>query len=80
MARRARCTYTYCGNISRSCYGVLVESLNDRMGVLILAIAFVIFAEALNSSLENLADAIIEDYNHKIKKAKDLGAAAVLRL
>lgn len=58
--------------------GFLLKVSTIEWCVLILAIAFVIFAEALNSSLENLADAITEDYNHKIKKAKDLGAAAVL--
>lgn len=46
--------------------------------ILALTVGFVIAVEALNSSLENLADAITEKPNEKIKKAKDLGAAAVL--
>lgn len=45
--------------------------------VLALTIAFVIVVEIINSSIENLADAITEDYNLNIKKAKDMGAAAV---
>ena len=46
--------------------------------ILVLTVVFVITVEALNSSLENLADAITEEYDGKIKKAKDIGAAAVL--
>lgn len=46
--------------------------------ILVLTIAFVLSVEALNSSLESLADAITKDYNDKIKKTKNLGAAAVL--
>ena len=46
--------------------------------ILLLTIAIVVVVEVLNSAIENLADAISEDYNLKIKKAKDLGAAAVL--
>ena len=46
--------------------------------IVALTVGFVISAETLNSSLENLADAITEEPNEKIKKAKDLGAAAVL--
>lgn len=46
--------------------------------IVALTVGFVISAETLNSSLENLADAITEESNEKIKKAKDIGAAAVL--
>ncbi len=45
--------------------------------LLSIAIALVLGAEAINSSIENLADFITEERNEKIKKVKDLSAAAV---
>jgi len=45
---------------------------------IIFAIALVFSLEIINSALENLADAVSQDYNELIKKAKDLSAAAVL--
>ena len=35
-------------------------------------------AELLNSSMENLCDLVSEEYDEKIKRAKDQGSAAVL--
>jgi len=46
--------------------------------VITIAIAMVLVAEILNSSLEFLGDAISTEYHEAIGKAKDLGAAAVL--
>ena len=46
--------------------------------VLILCIGFVFALEIANSAIENLADFIEPKKNHKIKKIKDLAAAAVL--
>jgi diacylglycerol kinase len=46
--------------------------------VLLLTIALVWTAEALNSSLEYLADAAVPDHHELIGKAKDVAAAAVL--
>jgi len=45
---------------------------------IILCIAFVLFAELLNSSIENIADFISPEKHPNIKKIKDLAAAAVL--
>lgn len=45
---------------------------------IIFSIGFVIFAELVNSSIENLADFICDIKNSKIKRIKDLSAAAVL--
>ena len=52
-------------------------SFNEWTAIL-LAIGLVFALEALNSSIENLADFVAPDINENIKKAKDLGAAAVL--
>lgn len=49
-----------------------------KWAVLCLVIFLVWIAEAFNSALEKLADVASPDYNEKIKKAKDYGAAAVL--
>jgi len=43
-----------------------------------VSIASVFIAELINTAIENLADAITLQRNNKIKKAKDMGAAAVL--
>lgn len=45
---------------------------------IIFAIGFVLVTEAINTAIENLADFISPQNNDKIKKIKDLSAAAVL--
>lgn len=52
----------------------------ERVDMLFLlsAVALVWVAEALNTAVEFLADAITQDYNERIKHAKDIAAAAVL--
>lgn len=46
--------------------------------MLFLSIGFVIFAEFINTALENLADAVTKEYNEFIKYAKDASAGAVI--
>jgi len=46
--------------------------------LLILVIGLVFLTELINTSIETIADAVDSDWNEKIKKAKDLSAAAVL--
>lgn len=46
--------------------------------VVALCIAGVLMAEAFNSAVESLADAVTEEYNPLIGRAKDLAAGAVL--
>jgi len=46
--------------------------------IIIFAIGFVIATEIINSSIENIADFISPDKDERIKKIKDLSAAAVL--
>jgi len=58
--------------------GFLLHISLSEWCVVTLVVAVVLLAEALNSSLENIADAISEEKNEKIQKAKDLAAAAVL--
>jgi diacylglycerol kinase len=47
-------------------------------GMLAFAIGLVFAAELFNSAIENIADHISPEKNDKIKKVKDLSAAAVL--
>lgn len=47
---------------------------------LILAIGLVLAAEAMNTAIETLADALSPEYNAGIGRAKDVAAAAVLLL
>ena len=47
-------------------------------GMLALAIGLVFMAELFNSAIENLCDHLAPEQNSKIKKVKDLSAAAVL--
>lgn len=46
--------------------------------ILSLTIAFVLFAEFVNTSIETTIDLITEEYNEKAKLAKDICAGAVL--
>lgn len=46
----------------------------------VLAIGTVLAAEAVNSSIEALADLVSPGYNEAIKRTKDLAAGAVLLL
>lgn len=46
--------------------------------ILILAIAMVLIAEMVNTSIEFLCDAITLDHNQHIKYAKDVAAGSVL--
>ena len=52
-------------------------SLNEWLFVVIL-VGFVLFAEAVNTSIEKVVDLVSPDYHLFAKQAKDLGAAAVL--
>ena len=45
--------------------------------LILLATAFVLFAEIINSAIEALCDFIEEKHNEKIKIIKDMAAAAV---
>ena len=47
---------------------------------IVFAIAMVLAAEAVNSSIEALADLVSPSYNEAIKRTKDLAAGAVLIL
>lgn len=47
---------------------------------LILAIGLVFAAEAMNTAIETLADALSPDFNEGVGRAKDVAAAAVLIL
>lgn len=45
---------------------------------IVIVIGFVMAAEAFNSAIECLGDAVSEEHNNYIKHAKDLAAGAVL--
>ncbi|MBK7416885.1 MAG: diacylglycerol kinase [Dechloromonas sp.] len=45
--------------------------------VILLATAFVVFAEMMNSAIEALCDFVEDQHNEKIKVIKDIAAAAV---
>ena len=45
--------------------------------VILLATAFVVFAEIINSAIEALCDFVEARHNEKIKVIKDIAAAAV---
>ncbi|HQW21099.1 MAG TPA: diacylglycerol kinase [Rhodocyclaceae bacterium] len=45
--------------------------------VILLATAFVVFAEMINSAIEALCDFVEDRHNEKIKVIKDMAAAAV---
>lgn len=61
---------------------LLVSLLFDfsrvEMALLSITVAFVIFAEIINTAIENIVDLIYEKYNPFAKIAKDVAAGAVL--
>lgn len=59
-------------------FGFIVHLSISEWLVLILTITMVVTLEIINSSIENLADIISPEWNTKIKKVKDVCAAAVL--
>ncbi len=58
--------------------GLLADLTRPEWCAILLAIALVWIAEALNTALEFLADAAVPDLHPLVKKAKDVAAAAVL--
>ncbi|MDA3911610.1 MAG: diacylglycerol kinase family protein [Bacteroidales bacterium] len=58
--------------------GFLFEISSFEWIVVIFAIGFVWTAEILNTAIENMADFIFPEKHEKIKRIKDLSAAAVL--
>ncbi|MBN1988922.1 MAG: diacylglycerol kinase family protein [Bacteroidales bacterium] len=57
--------------------GVLNISALEWVAI-VLAIGLVISLEAVNSAIENLADYVSPNWNHNIKRVKDISAAGVL--
>ena len=61
--------------IALGCY---VGLSTVEWALILLCIGLVVLAEALNSSIEFLADFVTEAHHEKIKKSKDLAAGGVL--
>lgn len=70
------CFAAVCVTIAGCCLGL---STTEWIAV-VFAIAMVLAAEAVNSSIEALADLVSPGYNEAIKRTKDLAAGAVLIL
>lgn len=49
-----------------------------EMAILCITISFVLFAEMINTTIENVVDLLYEYYEPRAKIAKDVGAGAVL--
>ena len=60
--------------------GVLFDLSRWEWCWLVLAIGLVLAAEAMNSAVEALADAVSPEFNAGVGRAKDMAAAAVLIL
>jgi len=58
--------------------GVYFDLARLEWGIVLLCMILVWMAEALNTSLEYLSDAVTEEINPLIGRAKDVAAAAVL--
>lgn len=50
----------------------------EKWAILMLTCSAVLSLEAVNTSIENLADSVTEKYNERIRAAKDCAAGAVL--
>ena len=60
--------------------GIIVHLSTTEWIAIILSIGMVLAAEAINTSIEKLADFITEDHHDAIKQTKDLAAGSVLIL
>lgn len=58
--------------------GIFFKISNLEWVVLSLTIAFVLFAELVNTAIETTVDLITEEFSEKAKFAKDVSAGAVL--
>ncbi len=58
--------------------GFLLHVSADAWRWLIVALALVWVAEALNTAFEHLCDVVSPDFHHSVKRSKDIAAAAVL--
>ena len=58
--------------------GISVQLSKTEWLFVILSIGLVLMAEAFNTAIEQLANAVSETYNEKLKNAKDVAAGAVL--
>ena len=58
--------------------GTALELSGLEWALIVVAIALVLMAEALNTALEQLANALMPSHHPLVGSAKDLGAGAVL--
>ena len=58
--------------------GIIYELTKLDWALIIFSITLVWMAEALNTAIEFLADAVTKEFHPLIEKAKDVAAAAVL--
>lgn len=59
-------------------FALLGEFNTSQWAILIITIGVVIFAELINTAVEDLCDLYTKEYNTKIKRIKDIAAGAVL--
>ncbi|MEM6829369.1 MAG: diacylglycerol kinase family protein [Bacteroidota bacterium] len=67
-----------CAAVSVVVLGIVYSVSLVEWLFLVFSIALVMVAEAINSSIEFLGDAVSQEENEWIGKSKDLGAGAVL--
>ena len=58
--------------------GFLLHVTADSWRWLIVALALVWVAEAINTAFEHLCDVVSPDFHQSVKRSKDIAAAAVL--
>lgn len=59
---------------------IILKISFTEFSIIVLVIFLVLFAECINTSLENLVDMYTEEYNEKAKIIKDVSAGAVTLL
>ncbi|MBQ9984806.1 MAG: diacylglycerol kinase family protein [Oscillospiraceae bacterium] len=59
-------------------FSVIGEVGRAEVSRFVLCFGIVLSAELINTAIENLCDAVTEEYNLNIRKAKDVAAGAVL--
>jgi diacylglycerol kinase len=58
--------------------GIITKISSIEWLILVITICLVLYAELMNTALENTVDLITEEFNEKAKLAKDISSGAVL--
>ena len=78
LKRERNILIQFCFAVFAIFFGIVLKISKIEWAIIIFTIMFVIFAEMMNTAIENTVDLFTEEYSEKAKIAKDVAAGAVL--